>query len=307
MTATGRVLTNLLIALMAVASLIVYAIPPRLLAAEERANQQVEQAPASWIGQRVVTKYAAPLKSDGKVVDDGAVLRIYTATRVDRDLVNIESGNVSRWVRASELVLLSQAIEFYTAEIKSRPGNHEAFHRRGLIWESKSEYDKAVADYTEAIGLSGQAAVPFLARGRAFLEFKKAFGWAIADYSAAIKLEPSAPSHTSAELCVERNSAVRQCNRRLQRSDPARPRVPMHTTSEVAPGLRKWSRTIPLSLATQPRSFRSHPPRLIRVRVRSSSSMTLTKLSSISARRYRRLTAGMEGNWTSTASTWCRR
>jgi hypothetical protein len=64
-----------------------FAVPTRLLATDERAIQQREQGPSSWIGQEVITKYAASLRSAGKVVDSGAIFRIYTATRAEGDRV----------------------------------------------------------------------------------------------------------------------------------------------------------------------------------------------------------------------------
>jgi hypothetical protein len=134
MTTTGQTLSKLKMVLLAAASLGGYPVPPCASAVQKRPDQQVEQAPSSWIGQKVVTKYATSVKSDGTVVDVGAVFRIFNAIKVDRDLVKIESGDVSGWVPADELVLLSQAIEFYTQEIKDKPGNHEALGRRGLIW-----------------------------------------------------------------------------------------------------------------------------------------------------------------------------
>ena len=190
MITTGQTLTKFVTIFLAVASSGAYSVPPRSLAAQERANQQAEQAPSPLIGQKVVTKYVTPLKSGGKVVDDGAVFRIFTAIEVDRDVVKIESGDVSGWAPASEIVLLSQAIEFYNQEIKNKPGNHETLRRRGFIWESKSEYDKAIADFTEATKLAPKVTAAFLDRGRVFLEHKKAFNEASADFSEAIKLDP---------------------------------------------------------------------------------------------------------------------
>ena len=186
---TGQAVAIRVMVLLAGASFGGYLVPPRLVAARAGAIEQVEQAQASWIGQKCVTKYAIPLRSDGKIVDNDAVFRIYTATRIDRDLVKIESGNVSGWVRACDLVLLSEAIEFYTAEIKSKPAKHEAYHRRGLIWESISEYDKAIADFSEAIRLDPKQTNAFHNRGYAW-QAKGDLDKAIADFTEAIRLEP---------------------------------------------------------------------------------------------------------------------
>ena len=75
MITTGQLRGKLVISLLAVALFGGFPVPSASPAAEVRENHQVEQAPASWTGQKVVTKFAAPVKSDGKVVNDGAVFR----------------------------------------------------------------------------------------------------------------------------------------------------------------------------------------------------------------------------------------
>ena len=53
------------------------------------------------------------------------------------------------------------------------------------------EYDKAIADYTEAIRLEPAQPAAYFNRGNARLE-KKEYDKAIADYTEAIRLEPAA-------------------------------------------------------------------------------------------------------------------
>ena len=45
------------------------------------------------------------------------------------------------------------AIKGCTELIRQNPRNANAYYNRGLAWKSKKEYDKALADYAEAIRL----------------------------------------------------------------------------------------------------------------------------------------------------------
>jgi tetratricopeptide (TPR) repeat protein len=58
-----------------------------------------------------------------------------------------------------------------------------------MAWRVKKEYDKAIADYDEAIRLDPKYAIAFNNRGSAWL-IKKEYDKAIADYDEAIRLDP---------------------------------------------------------------------------------------------------------------------
>ena len=62
-------------------------------------------------------------------------------------------------------------------------------YNRGLAWDKKGEYDKAIADYTEAIQLDPKLAPAFNNRGLAWDE-KGEHDKAIADYNEANRLDP---------------------------------------------------------------------------------------------------------------------
>ena len=93
---------------------------------------------------------------------------------------------------------------------------------RGIAWCAKQEYDKAIADYTEAIRLDPKDATAYDDRGNAWYA-KNEYDKAIADYTEAIRLDPEArrrllqPRHR-----LVRQEGVRQGDRRLQRGHPAR-------------------------------------------------------------------------------------
>ena len=65
----------------------------------------------------------------------------------------------------------------------------DAFNNRGNAWSDKNEYDKAIADYNEAIRLDPKFAFGFYNRGNAWND-KGELDKAIADYTEAIRLDP---------------------------------------------------------------------------------------------------------------------
>ncbi len=64
-----------------------------------------------------------------------------------------------------------------------------AFNNRGTAYSDKKDYDRAIADYSEAIRLNGNYATAFSNRGVAY-RAKGEFDRAVADYSEAIRLNP---------------------------------------------------------------------------------------------------------------------
>jgi len=73
--------------------------------------------------------------------------------------------------------------------IRLNPNDADAFHWRGIYYSNKDDYDRAIADFSEAIRLRPNA-VDFSLRGMAYLN-KKNYFLAINDYSEAIRLDPN--------------------------------------------------------------------------------------------------------------------
>ena len=64
-----------------------------------------------------------------------------------------------------------------------------AFRGRGVAYGNKGDYDRAIADFTEAIRVDPKLATAFSNRGLAY-EKKGSYDRAIADYNEAIRLNP---------------------------------------------------------------------------------------------------------------------
>ena len=141
-------------------------------------SQAQDKSP--WVGKKVVTRYAKPLKVLDGTVDDGKIFRVYSVERVNGDWLWLVSGSVEGWVVTGDVVPFDQGIDFYTQEIRANPKNSSAYNWRGLFWSEKEEHNIAVADYNEAIRLDPKYAAAFYNRGNAWYD-KKEYDKAIAD------------------------------------------------------------------------------------------------------------------------------
>jgi tetratricopeptide (TPR) repeat protein len=84
-----------------------------------------------------------------------------------------------------------RAIADYTEAIKLDPNDFLAYRNRGGVYHHiKGDFDRAIADYTQAIRLDPNDEYTFEVRGYAYA-FKGEHDRAIADYTQAIKLNPN--------------------------------------------------------------------------------------------------------------------
>jgi len=79
-----------------------------------------------------------------------------------------------------------RAIEDFSAFIHKYPDSDKGFNERGLSYAKKGEYDRAIADYTEAIRLwlNREPVGPYINRGSAY-EKKGELDKALADFREA--------------------------------------------------------------------------------------------------------------------------
>jgi TPR repeat/Tetratricopeptide repeat len=82
-----------------------------------------------------------------------------------------------------------KAIADYSEAIRLNPTYAIAYNNRGHAWYAKNDFGKAIADYSEAIRLNPTYALAYWNRGIAW-QGKNDFDKAIADYSEAIRLNP---------------------------------------------------------------------------------------------------------------------
>jgi tetratricopeptide (TPR) repeat protein len=131
------------------------------------------------------------------------------------------------------LVILSAGFGWFV--LKYGPHSAYSHYRRAVGWSEKQEYDKAIADYSEAVRLDPKLADAYEGRGNAWLA-KNDYDKAIADHNEAVRLDPhSAHAHynrasawserkelLSARTCRARDGAGRCRHTRLGRRSRTR-------------------------------------------------------------------------------------
>jgi tetratricopeptide (TPR) repeat protein len=162
------------------------------------------QADGRWVGRRVVTLFGAAFRPADRGANDRPTsedlgrpgrehqdFRVYRVESVDGPwlLVAAEKDSVRGWVATGQVLLLDQAITYYTSLIDSDSTATESYSRRGLIWAEKGELDLALADYDEAIRLDPTRAVVYLNRGIVRRD-RKEYARALVDLDKAIELDP---------------------------------------------------------------------------------------------------------------------
>jgi len=83
-----------------------------------------------------------------------------------------------------------RAIADFTQAIKLNQNYADAYSKRGSSYYLKSDYDRAIADFTQAIKLNPNYAEAYSLRGLAY-EDKGDKRKAIADYEASLRINPN--------------------------------------------------------------------------------------------------------------------
>jgi tetratricopeptide (TPR) repeat protein len=82
-----------------------------------------------------------------------------------------------------------RAIADYTQALRLDPNIALAYNNRGMAYAGKGDYDRAIADYTQALRLDPNIALAHNNRGMAYAD-KGDYDWAIADYTQALRIDP---------------------------------------------------------------------------------------------------------------------
>ncbi len=128
----------------------------------------------------------------GTIVAAALLLGACAATQDAVDWVNTEISQVAfhnRGIEYHKKGLYDRAIAEYNQAIKLNPDYTRAFNNRGRAYAKKGLYDRAIADFDAAIKLKPDYTSTFNSRGRAYVK-KGLYDRAIADFDAVIKLKP---------------------------------------------------------------------------------------------------------------------
>ena len=92
------------------------------------------------------------------------------------------------WVRRTEVVPMSEAVEYFTDKIRREPAEAEWYNRRAAARQFSGELDAALADAAEAIRLDTRSATYYNTRGNIYAA-KSDYDRALSDYNVALGLD----------------------------------------------------------------------------------------------------------------------
>jgi tetratricopeptide (TPR) repeat protein len=159
------------------------------------ARDAVAAEPAdSWVGQKALARKAGTsltaTTKDGKQVTLPVRHLVYTVVAEYGDRICVNYPGQEGWAAKVEWVRLSEAMDHFTARIKTDPKDAFAWSRRGIANRYAGKPDLALKDLQEAVRLAPKDADFVGIRGMMWWANKK-LDEAIADYTEAVKLDPT--------------------------------------------------------------------------------------------------------------------
>jgi tetratricopeptide (TPR) repeat protein len=151
-----------------------------------------------WLGQEVVIK--SPEATPSAFADSAGTHRRYRVERVDGEWLWIAAGDTGDWIKAADVVPAAEAERYFTDQLRQKPAG-QAQQQPVLPLEKEEEPAKAApkeaarppAPATQTPAEKAEAVRNY--NRRAMLRYdQRDFAGAIADYTAAIKLDPARPS-----------------------------------------------------------------------------------------------------------------
>jgi tetratricopeptide (TPR) repeat protein len=148
-----------------------------------------------WVGKTIIVKkngvqFGHTDPKTGKQVLLGVLTRMdYVVRRENAQFVAVRQEDKEGWVRKDDVVLLENAMDYFSSVFRMNPQNDDAFARRAAAHEKKGELDPAIRDLDEAIRLNPTIPVWWSNRGNAWID-KKEFDKAIKDFDIAVRLDP---------------------------------------------------------------------------------------------------------------------
>lgn len=190
-------------------------------------DKQAESRSNSWVGKVVIV--AGTDQGIGQLNERGELMppltplggldyRVYGERG---DYVQVKNREaVLGWIAKKDVVLLDEAVAFFTKQVEANPDDTAALNRRGWawalrgehlagikdltecirlspdttfynnrarIWGLKGDHDRALADYTTGIDMGANYFLPFFNRGNCW-HLKNEYDKAIADFDQSLQL-----------------------------------------------------------------------------------------------------------------------
>jgi tetratricopeptide (TPR) repeat protein len=149
------------------------------------------QESGALVGKQVIIGDGGVLKVGDELVREFADLHVYRVKETNGDwlwLVDQDHGTKG-WVQSRFAIPVSQAIAYFTTQIKANPGKSELYVKRGTLWRLGSKNDKAIPDLNEAIRLHSSNEMAWYSRALSWIE-KNDTARAIGDANEVSRISP---------------------------------------------------------------------------------------------------------------------
>ncbi len=128
------------------------------------------------------------VEEDGQVMSIDADQIHYTVISQAKDKIKIRNGDgVVAMLDAEDVILLKEAVAFFTKQLAA-DATADGYIRRGYANKLQDQFEKAIADFTEAIKLEPEDTSVWSHRADAYSENKEP-DKAIADFTKAIDID----------------------------------------------------------------------------------------------------------------------
>jgi tetratricopeptide (TPR) repeat protein len=144
-----------------------------------------------WVGRSVVPKARKiPLKDPKNGSERSGPAAIYHVTQAHGNSLLLAAAGVAGWARIDQVVPVEQAAQYFTARIRSNPGESFNYTMRALVsFHQNADLDRSLADLNEAIRLAPRDVDTHLTRAEVW-RAKGDPAKAIDEYSEVIRHDP---------------------------------------------------------------------------------------------------------------------
>jgi tetratricopeptide (TPR) repeat protein len=166
----------------------------------------------TWVGKTILVRKTGI--RIGHTADDGKQVYVATLDESDYHVLAEDSGWIKvktrqgtvGWFDKTEAVPLEEAVAYANQHIRLHSKDAGAYVFRAVAWQLQGEFDNAIKDYGNAIGLDPNDALSYNNRGNLW-NTKKEYEKAIADCNEAIRLNPK-------NVLAYYNRSVARCGRK---------------------------------------------------------------------------------------------
>jgi tetratricopeptide (TPR) repeat protein len=113
----------------------------------------------------------------------------YTVLNEQDGWLSVRHRGVQDWLPKEKAILLADALSYFDARVHANPQDALALAHRGRAWHEQREYQKALADLSEAIRLDSDRSAWYSNRGMVYERLGE-YDRAISDYGEALRRDP---------------------------------------------------------------------------------------------------------------------